>query len=99
MLEPVNLLGIEGVVQHNRVCAAVSVRQHAVQGHAWGEGLQSNNGNPVVGLNQLIVSLVVESQRQHTLLLQVGLVDPGKGLDDDGSAPRNLGSRAACSLL
>ena len=32
MLEPVNLLGIEGVVQHNRVCAAVSVRQHAVQG-------------------------------------------------------------------
>ena len=32
MLEPVNLLGVEGVVQHNRVCAAVSVRQHAVQG-------------------------------------------------------------------
>ena len=32
MLEPVDLLGIEGVVQHNRVCAAVSVRQHAVQG-------------------------------------------------------------------
>ena len=93
MLEPVNLLGVEGVVQHNRVCAAVSVRQHAVQGlekvdviycftaslttyHAWSEGLKSDNGNPVVGLNQLIVSLVVESQRQHTLLLQVGLVNP-----------------------
>ena len=30
----------------------------------------------VVRLDQLIVCLVVEGQRQHTLLLQVGLVDP-----------------------
>ena len=29
----------------------------------------------VVRLDQLIVCLVVEGQRQHTLLLQVGLVD------------------------
>ena len=32
MLEPVNLLGVEGVVQHNGVRASVSVGQHAIQG-------------------------------------------------------------------
>ena len=32
MLEPVNLLGVEGVVQHNGVRASVRVRQHAIQG-------------------------------------------------------------------
>ena len=32
MLEPVNLLGVECVVQHNRIRAAVSVRQDAIQG-------------------------------------------------------------------
>ena len=32
VLEPVDLLGVEGVVQHNRVRAAVSVCQHTIQG-------------------------------------------------------------------
>ena len=32
MLEPVDLLGVEGVVQHNGVRASVRVRQHAIQG-------------------------------------------------------------------
>ena len=32
VLEPVDLLGVEGVVQHNRVRATVSVCQHAIQG-------------------------------------------------------------------
>ena len=32
MLEPVDLLGVEGVVQHNCVRASVSVCQHTIQG-------------------------------------------------------------------
>ena len=32
VLEPVDLLGVEGVVQHNGVRASVRVRQHAIQG-------------------------------------------------------------------
>ena len=91
VLEPIDLLGVESVVQHNSVRATVSVCQHAIQGlkisnlgadkysnathHSWSKRFEADNGNPVVRLDQLIVCLVVEGQRQHTLLLQVGLVD------------------------
>merc|ERR1719331_1656761 len=74
VLEPIDLLGVESVVQHNSVRATVSVCQHAIQGHSWSKRFEADNGNPVVRLNQLIVCLVVEGQRQHTLLLQVVLV-------------------------
>ena len=98
MLEPVDLLGVEGVVQHNCVRASVSVCQHTIQGlkkaiqgqkksilgltieethHSWSERFESDNGDPIVRLDQLVVGLVVEGQRQHTLLLQVCFVDPG----------------------
>jgi hypothetical protein len=38
---------------------------------------------PVVGAHQIIVGRVGESEGQHTLLLKVGFMDSGKGLDYD----------------
>ena len=50
-----------------------------VSHHSRSEGLQAGDGHPVGGLHQLVVSLVREGQRQHPLLLQIRLVDPGEG--------------------
>ena len=50
------------------------------------EGLEPNDGDLVIGSDLVVVGLVGECKRKHALLLQVGLVDTGKGLDDDGTA-------------
>ena len=39
------------------------------------ESLKSNNGDLIIRSDEVVVSLVSEGQGQHTLLLQVGLVD------------------------
>ena len=51
---------------------------------AGGELLQTENRELVGSLDLVVVGLVLEPQRKHTLLLQVGLVDSGKRLDDNG---------------
>nr|CAD7575839.1 unnamed protein product [Timema californicum] len=48
--------------------------------------LQSQQGDPIRGLNLVIVGRVVESQGQHSLFLQIRFVNSSKRLDDDCSA-------------
>ena len=43
---------------------------------------------PVVDLYAVEVGWIVKRQRQHALLLQVGLVDPGEAAHDDRPAAR-----------
>mmetsp|Transcript_36260 Transcript_36260/g.102163 ORF Transcript_36260/g.102163 Transcript_36260/m.102163 type:complete len:601 (-) Transcript_36260:497-2299(-) len=54
--------------------------------HPGGELLQAHDAELVVRRHQLVVRGVGEHQRQHPLLLQVGLVDAGERLDDHGRA-------------
>lgn len=42
------------------------------------------NTYPVLRPDLVVVGGVSESQRQHTLLLQVGLVNTGEGSNNDG---------------
>ena len=74
-LEPLDLLVVEGVVEQDGVGAAVAVAQHALQLGAGLEGLQSHDGDLVIGPHEIVVRLVVEGEREHALLLQVRLVD------------------------
>ncbi len=41
--------------------------------------------------NQVVVLGIGKGERQHALLLEVGLVDAGKALDDDGAAAKVAG--------
>ncbi len=59
--------------------------------------LQTEQRDTVSGLDLVVVLRVGKGQREHALLLQVGLVDASKAADDDRAAAQ--GSRAACSLL
>ena len=40
-----------------------------------GEGLETNDGDLVIWPHKVIVCLVVEGERQHTPLLQIGLMN------------------------
>ena len=60
--------------------------QAALEGHSRLEGLEAEDADLVVRLHLVVVGLVVECEGEHALLLQVGLVDPGEGLDNDGPA-------------
>jgi len=60
--------------------------QLAGQRHPRSELSQSQDGDLITGLHLLVVGRVSERQGQHALLLQVSLVDPGEGTDDDSFA-------------
>jgi hypothetical protein len=61
---------------------------------ARGELLQAEDRDLVGSLDLVVVGLVLEPQRKHTLLLQVGLVDSGKRLDDDGGTTQESGFKS-----
>ncbi|KAH3686784.1 hypothetical protein WICPIJ_002263 [Wickerhamomyces pijperi] len=44
----------------------------------------------ITGGDSVVISFVCKGQRQHTLLLQVGFVDSGKGLDKDHLTTKEL---------
>ncbi len=83
VLEPLQLLLVVCVVHLELVGGAVLLLALDVQGLPGGEGGEAHNGDLVGGVDLVIVGRVVEGQAQHALLLQVGLVDAGKALDDD----------------
>ena len=74
-LEPVDLLLVEGVVQEDGVGGPVTVIQDTAELAPGGEGLETNDGDLVIWPHKVIVCLVVEGERQHTLLLQIGLMN------------------------
>lgn len=56
--------------------------------------LEVKDGNLVGTGNLVIVGRVLEPQRKHTLLLQVGLVDTRKGSADDSSSTKESGLKS-----
>ena len=91
MLEPVDLVLVEGVVDGEGVFLAVGLGGIHGQGDTGGERLEPLDGELVCGLDDVVVGRVGEGQGEHALLLQVGLVDAGKGADDHCSAAEVAG--------
>lgn len=56
--------------------------------------LEIEDGNLVGTGNLVIVGRVLEPQRKHTLLLQVGLVNTRKGSADDSSSTKESGLKS-----
>lgn len=56
--------------------------------------LEIKDGNLVGTGNLVIVGRVLEPQRKHTLLLQVGLVNTRKGSADDSSSTKESGLKS-----
>lgn len=63
------------------------------------EAIESEQRDLVVGLNLVVVGGVGERQRQHALLLQVGLVDPGENREMFSKPVRKNGQRGTITLL
>lgn len=102
MLEPVDLEVVEGMVQWEGVGGTVVVsdsagnlnkdllgflrlKSYLAEGSELGD---AGEGDLVVGSDLVVVSGVSEGKWEHTLLLEVGLVDSSEGLDDDGSSSK-----------
>ena len=49
------------------------------------QACQAHHRDAVLGTDQVVVVTVGERERQHALLLEVGLVDPGEGAGHDGA--------------
>ena len=60
--------------------------------HAHGQGLtllevlEAENADLVIGVDLIVVGGVGKGQGEHSLFLEIGFVDTGKGADDDGRA-------------
>ena len=89
--ELTDLTLVEGVGDGDSVLGTVLVGDLEGQVLAGGELLQSENRDLVGSLDLVVVGLVLEPQGKHTLLLQVGLVDSGERLDDDGGTTQEPG--------
>ena len=102
ILEPVDLEVVEGVVQWEGVGGTVVVsdsagnlnqgllaflrpKSYLAEGSELGD---AGEGDLVVGSDLVVVSGVSKGKWEHTLLLEVGLVDSSEGLDDDGSSSK-----------
>ena len=90
-LEPLDLSLVERVSEGDLLLGAICVLQDEGQVLAGRERLESEDVNLVAGLNLLVVVGVDKRQREHTLLLQVGLVDTGERAGDDGKAAEETG--------
>lgn len=55
---------------------------------SWGEALQTQNVNTVRRTNLVVIGGVNEGEGEHTLLLEVGLVNTGKRTDNDSEATK-----------
>ncbi len=70
---------------------AVRSRQSAPDLAAGGELAEPQDADAVVLADLVVDGRIVEGQRQHALLLQVGLVDPGEAAHDDGPTAAEAG--------
>lgn len=53
-----------------------------------GEALQTQNVNAVRGTDLVIIGGVNKGEGEHTLLLEIGLVNTGKRTDNDGETTK-----------
>ena len=72
------------MVEGELVYTSVLVGQLAGEGDTRREVRQSDDGNLVTWLDLLVVGWVCEDQGQHSLFLQVRLVDTSEAAHDDG---------------
>ncbi len=79
------------MVQGDAILGAVLVPGHQGERNAGRERRQAQQADAVILLELVVVGRVREGQRQHALLLQVGLVDAGETLHDDGAAAQETG--------
>jgi hypothetical protein len=93
-LEPFNLTLVEGVVELDLISLTVLVVETKSQGLALLEISKTNDVDLVFGLDLIVIGSVGESQRKHTLLLQVSLVNTSEGLDNDGSTVQETGFKS-----
>ena len=69
------------------------------------KAFQTQNVNAIARLNLVVIRRVSKRQRQHALLLQIRLVDPGERADDDGQTAevpwleRSVFTRGAFSVV
>ena len=82
-LEPLDLALVEGVRERDVFLSAVGVLDAEREVLAGREGLEAEDRNTVVGADLVVVGGVGEGEREHTLLLQVRLVDARKRACDD----------------
>lgn len=94
ILEPVDLEVVEGMVQGEGVGGTVVVSNSAGNLAERSELGDAGEGDLVVGADLVVISGVSEGKWEHTLLLEVGLVDSSEGLDDDGSSSKMSGLKS-----
>eukprot|EP00053_Salpingoeca_punica_P020385 m.211399 g.211399 ORF g.211399 m.211399 type:complete len:843 (+) comp18318_c0_seq1:197-2725(+) len=85
-LEPLELRLVEGVVEGDLDLLAALLGDDGLDRLAGGQLGQAKQRDLVALANLGVVSGVAEGQGEHALLLEVGLVDAGEALDDDGAA-------------
>ena len=56
--------------------------------------VQTDSSHLIAGVNQIVIVLVGERERDNTLLLEVGLVDSGKRLGDDDAGTEITGLKS-----
>ena len=88
--EPLDLGLVEGVAELDIVRLAILGVDAHRDGLADGE-LGAHQVDLVIRLDLVVVRRVGEGQREHTLLLQVGLVDTGEAAGDDGKTAQVAG--------
>jgi len=94
ILEPVDLEVVEGMVKGEGVGGTVVV-SHSAGNLAEGSELgDAGESDLVIGADLVVVSGVSEGKWEHTLLLEVSLVDSSEGLDDDGSSSKMSGLKS-----
>lgn len=80
------MLGMENWNTH--VLGTVRVLSNQSEVLARGEALETQDVDFVIRADLVIVGGVSEGQGKHTLLLQVGLVNTGKGADDNSKSTK-----------
>lgn len=95
-LEPVDLVLVEGVSERDGE-GSVTVGGGNIKGDARSRGkrLDTAESNGIVSSDLVVVSGVHESEREHTLLLEVGLMDTSETLDNDGGTSEVTGLKSS----
>ena len=90
-LEPLDLSLVEGVGQGDLILGTTLVLSDQSQVDTRGKGLETFNGNLVGWLDLVVVGGVDECQCEHSLFLQVGLMDTSERTSDDGQSTKEAG--------
>ena len=85
-LEPLDLSLVERMRQLELVLGPISMLGDEGKVLALGKALESLDIHLIIGLNLVVIGRVDESQREHALLLQVGLVDACERTGNDGQS-------------